>query len=137
MDLPPDDNPDPPGLDAWPAEESPVQLDLVAEGITSIIWATGFGYNYDWIKLPVGDHRGFPIQQRGVTQWPGLYFMGLQWMYGANSAQFYGVHEDAEYVADICHLPRITRWIMDTHGWFWADRQPRQIVGTCAGRYSR
>ena len=38
-------------------------------------------------------------QQRGVTQWPGLYFMGLQWMYGANSAQFYGVHEDAAYVA--------------------------------------
>ena len=45
------------------------------------------------------DERGYPIQKRGVTQWPGLYFMGLQWMYGANSAQFYGVHEDAAYVA--------------------------------------
>jgi putative flavoprotein involved in K+ transport len=99
MDLPPDDNPDPPGIEAWPAQESPASIDLAAEGITSIVWATGFGYNYDWIKLPVGDHRDFPIQQRGVTQWPGLYFMGLQWMYGTNSAQFYGVHEDAEYVA--------------------------------------
>ncbi len=99
MDLPPDDNPDPPGLDAWPKHESPVSIDLAAQGITSIVWATGFGYNYDWIKLPVGDHRDFPIQQRGVTRWPGLYFMGLQWMYGTNSAQFYGVHEDAAYVA--------------------------------------
>jgi len=99
MDLPPDDSPDPPGLDAWPKHESPISIDLAAEGITSIVWATGFGYNYDWIKLPVGDHRNFPIQERGVTQWPGLYFMGLQWMYGTNSAQFYGVHEDAAYVA--------------------------------------
>ena len=63
------------------------------------MWATGFSYNYDWIKLPVGDDKNYPIQQRGVTRWPGLYFMGLQWMYGTNSAQFYGVREDAEYVA--------------------------------------
>lgn len=99
MDAPPDEQTDPPGIDAWPKAEGPASIDLKAEGITSIVWATGFGYNYDWIKLPVGDERNYPIQQRGVTQWPGLYFMGLQWMYGSNSAQFYGVREDAEYVA--------------------------------------
>lgn len=99
MDAPADDQPDPPGLEQWPAAEGPAQIDLKAEGITTIIWSTGFGYNYDWIKLPVGDDKNYPIQQRGVTQWPGLYFMGLQWMYGTNSAQFYGVREDAEYVA--------------------------------------
>ena len=99
MDAPADDRPDPPGLDAWPAAESPASIDLQAEGIRTIVWATGFGYNYDWIKLPVGDEKGYPIQQRGITRWPGLYFMGLQWMYGSNSAQFYGVREDAEFVA--------------------------------------
>jgi putative flavoprotein involved in K+ transport len=100
IDAPPDDNPDPPGLERWPKGESPASIDLKAEGITSVVWATGFGYAYDWIGMPVGDERGYPIQERGVTQWPGLYFMGLQWMYGTNSAQFYGVHEDALYVAD-------------------------------------
>jgi putative flavoprotein involved in K+ transport len=100
MDLPLEENPDPPGLDGWPEAESPDCIDLAAEGITSIVWATGFGYNYDWIEFPVGDERGYPIQRRGVSQWPGLYFMGLQWMYGSNSAQFYGVHEDARYVAE-------------------------------------
>ena len=99
LDMPPDQNPDPPGLERWPDGESPDRIDLRAEGITSIVWATGFGYNYDWIELPVGDERGYPVQERGVTRWPGLYFMGLQWMYGTNSAQFYGVHEDALYVA--------------------------------------
>ena len=99
MCAPVDDRPDPPGLAQWPEAESPPAVDLMAEGITSIVWATGFGYNYDWIKLPVGDDKGYPVQRRGVTAWPGLYFMGLQWMYGTNSAQFYGVREDAEHVA--------------------------------------
>ena len=96
---PPSNRPDPPGLAQWPEAESPPAVDLMAERITSIVWATGFGYNYDWIKLPVGDDKGYPVQRRGVTAWPGLYFMGLQWMYGTNSAQFYGVREDAEHVA--------------------------------------
>lgn len=99
MDAPVDDQSDPPGLEAWPREESPATLNLHKEGITCVVWATGFGYNYDWIKLPVGNERGYPVQKRGVTAWPGLYFMGLQWMYGSKSAQFFGVREDAEYVA--------------------------------------
>ncbi len=99
MDAPADDAPDPPGLEQWPKTESPPSLDLKAAGIVTIIWATGFGYNYDWIKLPVGDKNNYPVQQRGVTRWPGLYFMGLQWMYGSSSAIFYGVRKDAAYVA--------------------------------------
>lgn len=99
MDAPANDQSDPPGLEAWPGEESPTSIDLHNEGITAVVWATGFGYNYDWIRLPVGDERGYPVQKRGVTAWPGLYFMGLQWMYGSKSAQFFGVREDAEYVA--------------------------------------
>lgn len=49
--------------------------------------------------FPESTGREHIVLERGVTRWPGLYFMGLQWMYGTNSAQFYGVHEDALYVA--------------------------------------
>ena len=68
--------------------------------INSIIWATGFRYNFDWIKFDVTDKLGHPIQKRGITNNKGLYFMGLQWMYSSKSAQFIGVAEDAEYVVN-------------------------------------
>ena len=77
-----------------------VRFTLQAAGITSVIWATGFKYDYSWIKLPLTGGRGYPVQRRGVTAWPGLYFTGLQWMYSAKSAQFIGVSEDAQHVAE-------------------------------------
>jgi putative flavoprotein involved in K+ transport len=97
--VPPDDTVGPPDIQDWPKGESPDSLNLVEAGIKTIIWSTGFKYDFDWIKLPItGDHN-YPNQHRGVTDYPGLYFMGLQWMYGSKSAQFIGVGEDAEYVA--------------------------------------
>ena len=84
----------------WPEYHPPNEIDLSDAGIRTIIWATGFEYNYEWIKLPVTDDRNYPIQRRGVTKYMGLYFMGLQWMHGSKSAQFIGVGEDAEYVAN-------------------------------------
>ena len=60
------------------------------ENNTSIIWATGFRYNFDWIDLNITDENNHPIQNRGVTNYSGLYFMGLQWMYSSKSAQFIG-----------------------------------------------
>ena len=99
IQVPPDDGFEPPGISKWPKEESPASLNLVEAGISTIIWATGFQYDFDWIRLPVTGERNFPVQHRGVTDFAGLYFMGLQWMFGAKSAQFIGVGEDAEYVA--------------------------------------
>ena len=49
-------------------------LDLKAEGIASIVWATGFRCNFDWIDLSVVDPRGYPLQYRGITPFTGLYF---------------------------------------------------------------
>jgi len=99
IQVPLDDVVDPPGISDWPKGEAPSTLNLVEAGITTIIWSTGFQYNFDWIKLPITGEHNYPIQHRGVTKYPGLYFMGLQWMYGSKSAQFIGVGEDAEYVA--------------------------------------
>ena len=96
--VPLDDAIEPEGIERWPGSEDPTSFNLIDSGIKSIIWATGFKYDFDWIKLPVTDEYNFPIQKRGVTEFPGLYFMGLQWMYGSKSAQFIGVGEDAEHV---------------------------------------
>lgn len=77
-------------------------LDLAAEGISTVIWATGYRHGFDWIDLDVTDPHGNPIHQRGVTNHPGLYFLGLNWLHKAKSGLLYGVGEDAAYT--VAHL---------------------------------
>ncbi len=79
-------------------------LDLRAAGIRTIIWATGFSHYYDFVKLPVFDGDGFPIQRRGVTEEAGLYFVGMPWMPSLKSGTLVGVGEAAAHVAG--HLVR-------------------------------
>jgi len=89
---------------AWPQPPSPGErLDLRAAGITSIIWCTGYRPAFGWIDIPLFDDRGSPIQQRGTTACPGLYFLGLHWMHTLKSGALFGVGDDAEFIAD--HLP--------------------------------
>jgi putative flavoprotein involved in K+ transport len=76
------------------------ELDLAAEGITTVIWATGFSFDFSWVKLPILDEDGYPIQQRGVTEYPGLYFLGLAWLHKLKSGLLFGVAEDAAYIAE-------------------------------------
>jgi putative flavoprotein involved in K+ transport len=75
------------------------KIDVVREGITSVIWTSGFRPDYGWVKFPVFDAMGFPVQVDGQTSVPGLYFMGVPWMRKNKSAVLYGVGEDAEVVA--------------------------------------
>ncbi|MBD3223919.1 MAG: SidA/IucD/PvdA family monooxygenase [Caldithrix sp.] len=79
--------------------EDKTELHLEKAGITSTVWATGYKYDYSWIKLPVLDDMGYPIQNRGVTKYPGLYFVGLHWLHTRKSGLLLGVGEDAAYVA--------------------------------------
>ncbi len=74
-------------------------LDLNAAGISSLIWATGYQFDYSLVRLPVLDEDGYPIQKRGVTEYPGLYFNGLHFLHTSKSGLLYGVGEDAAYVA--------------------------------------
>lgn len=53
-----------------------LELDLQAAGITTIIWAMGYRFDFSIVNLPVLDADGFPVQHRGVTNYPGLYFVG-------------------------------------------------------------
>lgn len=92
------------------AEGKPELADGRILDVPSIIWATGFRYDYGWIDLSFFDERGLPRHERGVVlDSPGLYFVGLPFLHRANSSLVGGVGSDAEYVARrICDLaPRI------------------------------
>ena len=76
-----------------------VDLDLVRHGIGTVIWTTGYRPEYGFVKLPVFDEMGFPVQVEGQTAVPGLYFVGVHWMRKFKSPILCGVGEDAEVVA--------------------------------------
>ena len=57
------------------------RLDIRASDIQSVIWATGYDIDLPWIELPIFDSHGQPIQRRGITPAPGIYFLGLAWMH--------------------------------------------------------
>ena len=97
------------GLDA-PGETRPAlrdgfdqpqiaELDVTAAGIGAVIWAAGYGFDFDLVKAPVTDDAGFPVQQRGVAGLPGLYFVGMPWLHTQKSGLLAGVGEDAAYIA--------------------------------------
>ena len=82
--------------------EAPVitELDLVAAGVSTIIWATGYSFDFSWVKFPIFDAFGYPVQERGVTAQPGLYFVGLHWLHTIKSGLLAGVGDDAAHVAE-------------------------------------
>ncbi|HEY0472309.1 MAG TPA: MSMEG_0569 family flavin-dependent oxidoreductase [Kribbella sp.] len=91
-------------------EEESLELD----GITSVVWSTGFRRDDSWIRVPVFDGRGYPTHHRGVTARPGLYFIGLPWQHTWGSGRFGGVADDAGYLADQIAARRMqtgVRWI--------------------------
>ena len=67
--------------------------------INTIIWATGYTFDYSLVKLPVHDGDGFPIQMSGVTRYPGLYFVGIPWMPSERSGFLLGVGDSARHIA--------------------------------------
>lgn len=76
-----------------------LSLDLAAHNITTILWATGFALDYSWIKLDTFDAQGRPLHTEGVSQTPGLYFVGLPWLSCRGSAFIWGAWRDAERLA--------------------------------------
>ncbi|HJW01385.1 MAG TPA: NAD(P)/FAD-dependent oxidoreductase [Arthrobacter sp.] len=92
--------PEPPEADPWLPEESGARLDLAAEDISTIVWATGYGLDFSFLDIPVLDEWNYPRHSRGVTEVPGLYAVGLPWLTRHASASLALVGEDAEYVAE-------------------------------------
>jgi len=68
--------------------------------VSNVIWCTGFKQVFHWIKLPILDGHGWPVEYRGVVDAaPGLFFCGLSFQYALASMVFPGIGRDADYVA--------------------------------------
>ncbi|MCY1293323.1 flavin-dependent oxidoreductase [compost metagenome] len=85
---------------SWRPGEARTALSLSEAGITSIIWCIGFSPDFAWVDAGVFNGRGQPVHSRGVTSVPGLYFLGLPWLYTWGSGRFSGVARDAEYLVN-------------------------------------
>jgi putative flavoprotein involved in K+ transport len=69
--------------------------------VANVIWCTGFAHSASWIDVPITDEEGWPQEYRGVVpSAPGLYFLGLPFLYSLNSSLVGGVSRDAAYLAD-------------------------------------
>jgi putative flavoprotein involved in K+ transport len=77
-----------------------LQLSLAEAGITSIVWATGYVFDFGWINIDAFDDKGRPVHQCGVSAVPGLYFLGLPWLSRRASPFIWGVWHDARFLAD-------------------------------------
>jgi putative flavoprotein involved in K+ transport len=101
---------DPPSAVHRPIEvDKPIlYLDLFRSGISTLIWANGYGYDYDWVDLPIFGERpaakSAPVHRRGVTKLAGAYVLGLPWLFKLKSSFLHGVGEDAEFLAE--HIMR-------------------------------
>ncbi|WP_442579861.1 MSMEG_0569 family flavin-dependent oxidoreductase [Mesorhizobium sp. ASY16-5R] len=86
----------------WEPENEPAELDLEAAGVSSIVWATGFSADWSFVGLPIFDGTGYPVHRHGVTDIPGVYVLGLPWLWTWGSGRFLSVGRDAEFV--VSHL---------------------------------
>jgi putative flavoprotein involved in K+ transport len=92
-------------FDATRIEESPpLQLNLAAEGIRTVLWATGFRPDYSWLHVPVLDRKGRLRHDGGVLEAPGLYVIGLPFLRRRKSSLIDGAAEDARELTT--HLAR-------------------------------
>jgi putative flavoprotein involved in K+ transport len=79
---------------------SPLHLDLRSGKVRSIVWATGFRPDYDWLDVPVLDEKGKLRHQAGVVDSPGLYVLGLPVLRRRRSTFICGIEDDARAVTE-------------------------------------
>lgn len=102
------------GLDAPPPEADPADvpdedaacachdtaLDLKEQNITTVIWATGFVGDFNYIRLPVFNEDKSLKHQQGIGDVEGLYFLGFPWLRKRKSGIVLGIEEDAKFICD-------------------------------------
>jgi putative flavoprotein involved in K+ transport len=82
-------------VDGYPQIEDGSVLD-----VANVVWCTGFGPGFSWIDVPIFDERGDVVHERGVSEVPGLSFVGLKFQYSVLSDTLLAVGRDAGYVVD-------------------------------------
>jgi putative flavoprotein involved in K+ transport len=70
------------------------------EEVGVVVWATGYRPDYGWLQIPGVVREGHVVHRRGVTEVPGLYFLGLSWQHTRGSALLGFVNDDAAYLAE-------------------------------------
>jgi putative flavoprotein involved in K+ transport len=85
-------------------ERSRLQLDLGSGEIRTVVWATGYRPDYQWLDVPVVDAKGGLRHEGGVVDSPGLYALGLPVLLRRKSTFICGIEDDAREVID--HLTR-------------------------------
>ncbi|MFJ5160192.1 flavin-containing monooxygenase [Pantoea sp. NPDC088449] len=97
----------PPEPQAWELLPDPeclinplAKLDIHGAGISTIIWATGFKFDFSWLQVDAFDEKGVPFHKRGISAERGIYFLGLPNLVNRASSFIYGVWHDAKYIAD-------------------------------------
>ena len=68
--------------------------------VDGVVWATGYRLDFSWIDLPILDSNGRLRHRRGVTDVPGLYFLGLTWQWTRGSALIGWVKDDAAFLTE-------------------------------------
>ncbi|KKW66774.1 FAD-dependent oxidoreductase [Lampropedia cohaerens] len=106
MDLPPEP-------EAWELLPDPeclkhpvLSLDLAAAGITNIVWATGFQFDFSWLQVNAFDETGAPLHKRGISSEVGIYFVGLPNLTNRSSSFIWGAWRDAKFIADHIAIQR-------------------------------
>ena len=94
--------------------------------VTNVIWSTGYTPGFSWIDLPIFGPHGEPIHDRGVVGGaPGLYFVGLHFLYALSSTMIHGMARDARYVADAIARSSRTSRVRETER---RERKVRQLT---------
>ncbi len=104
----------PPEPDAWKLLEDPecikkpiLDLDLAKTGIKTVLWATGFKFDFSWLDVEAAfDEQGMPFHKRGISGEHGIYFLGLPGLTNRASSFIYGCWHDAKYIADHITIQR-------------------------------
>lgn len=96
----------PPEPEAWTIQPDPDcvthpihQLDLAESGIGTILWATGFKFDFSWLEVEGAFREGMPFHKRGISAETGIYFLGLPELTNRASSFIYGCWYDAKYIA--------------------------------------
>ncbi|SDV49404.1 flavin-containing monooxygenase [Chitinasiproducens palmae] len=99
--------------DAWQLLDDPacltepiLRLDLAEAGIKTILWATGFKFDFGWLQVDAFDEHGMPFHKRGISAESGIYFLGLPELTNRASSFIYGCWHDAKYLADHIAIQR-------------------------------
>lgn len=91
-----------------PPSDGPTRASVTDDEITTVIWSTGFRKDWSWVHADWLGDDGWPRHERGVTELPGLFVLGLPWLHTWGSGRFASIDRDARYLVSALSAARAT-----------------------------